>query len=73
MEHEFDCPKCQMEAAFKITFAGSDNGLPGSYFQTFLEADEVTQECKCEFAKEEMHAFLAECARRAEDELASGD
>lgn len=69
MEHEFDCPQCGLEEAFKVTFAGSDNGLPGSYFQSFLEPDEVTQECKCQFTKEEMDSFLSECALRAEDDL----
>lgn len=69
MEYNYDCPKCDTEGAFKISFAGSDNGLPGSYFQSFLEADEVSQECKCEFTKDEMDKFLQDCAKQMEENL----
>lgn len=73
MEHEFDCPKCDLESSFKITLAGSDNGLPGSYFQSFLEADEVSQECQCGFTKAEMSEFLQDCAKRVEEEMLSDE
>lgn len=66
---EFDCPKCEQEAAFKISFVGSDNGLPGAYFQSFLEPDLVERECDCEFTKEELNEFLFKCADRHEESL----
>lgn len=66
---EFDCPKCEEEGAFRISFASSDNGLPGSYFRAFLEPDVVERDCKCEFTQSEMNEFLVQCAEREEENI----